>query len=59
MTEGSSRSVAVNAPLSQFSCGHVGRSNESWRSNVSVFIRVAEIRRQRIDRVGRNCPDCS
>ena len=58
MSEGS-RSVAVNAPLIQFQCGHVGRNNESWRATVSAFIRVAEIRRQKIESVARKCPDCS
>jgi hypothetical protein len=59
MAEGSRRGIAVNAPLSRFGCGHVGRVNESWRSKVSVFIRVAEIRSDRVDAAGRKCPDCS
>ncbi len=59
MTEGSRRSIAVNAPLTRFTCGHVGRNNESWRAKVSVFIRVAEIRGDRVEDTGRKCPDCS
>lgn len=59
MSEGSRRGIAVNAPLTRFSCGHVGRENESWRSKHAAFIRVAEVRGDRVDDSRRKCPDCT
>lgn len=42
----------------RFTCGHVGRNNESWRSEVSTFIRVAEIRDAKVEESDKSCPDC-
>ena len=44
--------------LSKFRCGHVGRENDSPRAKVRAFIRVAEIRRQVVEDVVKDCPDC-
>ena len=41
----------------KFTCGHVGRTNDSYRAKVEAFIRVAEIR-ENLEEVGKPCPDC-
>lgn len=42
----------------RFDCGHVGRTNESDRAKTQAFIRVAEIRGEKVEDTGKPCPDC-
>lgn len=42
----------------KFSCGHIGRDNDSYRSKVTAFIRVAEVRHEQVEEVSKSCPDC-
>ena len=44
----------------RFTCGHVGRTNESDspRRKVSSFIRVAELRGAIVQEADKPCPDC-
>ena len=44
--------------VQKYNCGHVGRENDSYRSKVKAFIRVAEIRREQVEEIGKSCPDC-
>jgi len=44
--------------VTKYSCGHVGRTNDSYRSKVEAFIRVAEIRREEVETADKACPDC-
>ena len=48
--------------LYKFSCGHVGRDSEPplkhERAKTTAFIRVAEIRKERVEEVAKSCPDC-
>jgi hypothetical protein len=39
-------------------CGHIGRMNRSYRAKAMAFIRVAEIRDERVMPVDSRCPDC-
>lgn len=43
--------------LYRFDCGHVGRTNESYKAKAQAFIRVAEIREPVEDRPTK-CPEC-
>jgi hypothetical protein len=43
--------------VTRFSCGHVGRTNDSYLSKVQAFIRVAEIR-EKVEPENKPCPDC-
>lgn len=45
--------------LVRFTCGHVGRENDSPRAKVSAFIRVAEIRSEQVEDGKKSCPDCN
>jgi hypothetical protein len=42
----------------KFTCGHVGRTNDSYRAKAEAFIRVAEVRNENVEEVGKACPDC-
>ena len=42
----------------KFTCGHVGRTNDSYRAKAEAFIRVAEIRNEGVEEVTKSCPDC-
>lgn len=42
----------------RYSCGHVGRSSDSYRAKAEAFIRVAEIRKEIVENVAKPCPDC-
>jgi hypothetical protein len=45
--------------VTRYSCGHVGRENDSYLSKVQkAFIRVAEIRNERVESESKSCPDC-
>jgi hypothetical protein len=46
------------ALLVRFTCGHVGRTNDSWRAKTQAFIRVAEIRGGLLVAGEKPCPDC-
>jgi hypothetical protein len=36
----------------------VGRTNDSYLSKAEAFIRVAEIREERVETENKSCPDC-
>ena len=44
--------------VTRFSCGHVGRTNDSYRAKTEAFIRVAEIRDELVEESPKSCPDC-
>lgn len=44
--------------VQMYTCGHVGRENDSYRAKVKAFIRVAEIRNEQVEIEGKPCPDC-
>jgi len=44
--------------LTRYSCGHVGRDNDSYRAKATAFIRVAEIRDETVEDKNKPCPDC-
>lgn len=44
--------------LYKFTCGHVGRTNDSYHAKAEAFIRVAEIRSEQVESVNKSCPDC-
>lgn len=44
--------------LQKYSCGHVGKTNDSYRKKAEAFIRVAEIRREPVEDVDKSCPEC-
>lgn len=44
--------------LYRFSCGHVGRTSDSYRAKAEAFIRVAEIRNEKVETENKSCPDC-
>lgn len=44
--------------VTKFSCGHVGRENDSTYARAKEFIRVAEIRREQVEEADKPCPHC-
>lgn len=44
--------------VSKYTCGHVGRENDSYRAKEKAFIRVAEIRNETVEEENKSCPDC-
>lgn len=44
--------------VTKYSCGHVGRENDSYLAKAKEFIRVAEIRREIVESKNQPCPDC-
>lgn len=48
----------MSSLLYRFSCGHVGRTNDSPNAKAQAFIRVAEVRGARVEEDRKPCPDC-
>jgi hypothetical protein len=42
--------------LHRYTCGHIGR--EAGRKNAKAFVRVAEIRSQKVEDEKSSCPNC-
>lgn len=48
----------MTPPVFRFTCGHVGRENDSRYAKAKAFIRVAEIRKAKVIEPDKVCPDC-
>lgn len=48
----------MTATVYRYTCGHVGRTNDSDRAKAQAFIRVADTRGARVEEERKACPDC-
>ena len=48
--------------LTRYACGHIGRMNyqgmTTGKARPKAFIRVAEIRDEKVEESSKQCPDC-
>lgn len=45
--------------LTRYSCDHVGRDNDAEHAKAKAFIRVAEVRDEKVEEKTKPCPDCT